>query len=66
MDDLNQVAATLAAALYTGAKTASAAGTPKMAAYQGGGSSPRRIAELFWAVRQELVETKPRQEPHDC
>ena len=56
MDDVNQVAATLAAAIYSSDR---AAQPPALGGVMRGNQA-QRVAELFWEVRQKLIETQPR------
>ncbi|MGA3888734.1 hypothetical protein ACI2S3_08405 [Ralstonia nicotianae] len=56
MEDLNQVAATLAAAIYTSDRAAAiTTAIPTMAVMRS--TQTKRIVELYWDVRQQLIET---------
>ncbi|MCL1619520.1 hypothetical protein ABXT21_00080 [Ralstonia sp. SM1864_UCD524_TZ4] len=57
MEDLNQVAATLAAAIYTSEKAAALAAAPSGMPVTRVVST-KRVVELFREVRKELTETQ--------
>ncbi|OAI63588.1 hypothetical protein RSP795_07445 [Ralstonia solanacearum] len=61
MDDLNQVAATLAAAIYTSDRADAAPPIPGMAVMRQ--DPTKRIVELYREVRQHLIETQSTRRP---